>query len=87
MINLSCLIRLAPEWKKAANNLKGLVTVAAINCDEEANRPLCGQYDVKGFPTIKVFRSNTNKKGVRTKKPTGKKKAVDSVRELMVSVV
>ncbi|SAM02688.1 hypothetical protein [Absidia glauca] len=62
--------KLAPEWKKAANNLKGLVTVAAINCDGEANRPLCGQYDVKGFPTIKVFRSNTNKKGVRTKKPT-----------------
>ncbi|KAI8342571.1 hypothetical protein BC941DRAFT_413150 [Chlamydoabsidia padenii] len=62
--------KLSPEWKKAANNLKGLVTVAAINCDEDSNKPLCGQYDIKGFPTIKVFRSSVNKKGTRVKKPT-----------------
>ncbi|KAI8331820.1 hypothetical protein EDC96DRAFT_548709 [Choanephora cucurbitarum] len=47
--------RLAPEWKKAATNLKGLVSVAAINCDEDNNKGLCAQYDIKGFPTIKVF--------------------------------
>ncbi|ORZ10554.1 hypothetical protein BCR42DRAFT_494567 [Absidia repens] len=62
--------KLAPEWKKAANNLKGLVTVAAINCDEDSNKPLCGQYDIKGFPTIKTFRPSVNKKGARTKYPT-----------------
>ncbi|KAI8977179.1 hypothetical protein BDF20DRAFT_873406 [Mycotypha africana] len=47
--------RLAPEWKKAAKNLKGLVSVAAINCDEDANKGLCSQYGIQGFPTIKVF--------------------------------
>ncbi|CAO3580656.1 unnamed protein product [Absidia cylindrospora] len=62
--------KLAPEWKKAANNLKGLVTVAAINCDEDSNKPLCGQYDIKGFPTIKTFRPSVSKKGTRTKYPT-----------------
>lgn len=66
--------RLAPEWKKAANNLKGLVTVAAVNCDEETNRPLCGQYQIKGFPTIKTFhpdRRVDKKTGATAKKPKG----------------
>lgn len=71
-IYLFITLRLAPAWKKAADNLKGLVTVAAINCDEDSNKPLCGQYDIKGFPTIKTFRPSVNKKGARTKYPTGK---------------
>ncbi len=33
---------------------QGMVTVAAIDCDEEANKKLCSKYGVKGFPTIKV---------------------------------
>ncbi|ORZ03680.1 hypothetical protein BCR43DRAFT_483775 [Syncephalastrum racemosum] len=48
--------RLAPDWKKAAKNLEGLITVGAVNCDDDANKPLCGQYGIQGFPTIKVFR-------------------------------
>ncbi|KAJ8654702.1 protein disulfide-isomerase domain [Lichtheimia ornata] len=47
--------RLAPDWKKAAKNLQGLVTLGAVNCDEDTNRGLCAQYEIKGFPTIKVF--------------------------------
>ncbi|KAI9025105.1 hypothetical protein CLU79DRAFT_746284 [Phycomyces nitens] len=62
--------KLTPEWKKAANNLKGLVNVAAVNCDEEANRPVCSQYGIQGFPTIKIFRPERNKKGAIVKKPT-----------------
>ena len=34
---------------------QGLVTVGAVDCDEEGNKPLCGRYGVQGFPTIKVF--------------------------------
>jgi protein disulfide-isomerase A6 len=47
--------KLAPEWKKAATSLKGIVRFGAVNCDDEANKPLCGKYGVQGFPTIKVF--------------------------------
>jgi protein disulfide-isomerase A6 len=61
---------LAPAWTKAASNLKGLVKVAAIDCDEEANKPVCGQYGIQGFPTIKLFAPSSDKKGV--KRPTGK---------------
>jgi protein disulfide-isomerase A6 len=46
---------LAPEYEKAANNLKGIVRVGAVNCDEQ--QELCGTFQVKGFPTIKLFPS------------------------------
>ncbi len=43
---------LAPEWKKAAAQLKGIVNIAAI--DGDAEKALAGRIGVKGFPTIKV---------------------------------
>ena len=36
--------------------LQGIANVAAVDCDEASNKPLCGQYGVKGFPTLKVSR-------------------------------
>ena len=44
---------LAPEWKKAAKALKGIVSVVAVDAD--ASKSLAGKYEVKGFPTIKLF--------------------------------
>eukprot|EP00475_Leptophrys_vorax_P000642 TRINITY_DN10361_c2_g1_i1.p1 TRINITY_DN10361_c2_g1~~TRINITY_DN10361_c2_g1_i1.p1 ORF type:complete len:448 (-),score=40.14 TRINITY_DN10361_c2_g1_i1:43-1386(-) len=44
---------LAPAWEKAAKALKGVVTVAAVDCD--AHPSLAQEYGVQGFPTIKVF--------------------------------
>ena len=49
---------LAPEWKKAAKALKGIVTVAAVDAD--AAKSLGGRFEVKGFPTIKLFGENKN---------------------------
>ncbi|PLB45111.1 thioredoxin-domain-containing protein [Aspergillus steynii IBT 23096] len=45
---------LKPAYEKAAKNLDGLAKVAAINCDEDDNKPLCGRMGVQGFPTLKV---------------------------------
>lgn len=47
---------LKPAYEKAAKSLTGLAKVAAIDCDEEANKPLCGSMGVKGFPTLKIVR-------------------------------
>jgi protein disulfide-isomerase-like protein len=44
---------LAPEWKKAATQLKGTVRVGAVDCD--SHKELASKYGVKGFPTIKTF--------------------------------
>ena len=43
---------LAPEYKKAGKALEGIVGVGAVDCD--VHKSLCGQFGVRGFPTIKV---------------------------------
>ena len=53
---------LAPAFVKVAESLHGIVNVAAVDCDAEANKPLCSQYEIKGFPTIKAFSAGKGKK-------------------------
>ncbi|KAI0158280.1 thioredoxin-domain-containing protein [Xylariaceae sp. FL1272] len=55
---------LKPAYEKAAKNLDGLAKVAAVNCDEDENKSLCGSMGVQGFPTLKVVRP-----GKKGKKP------------------
>ncbi|PTB67675.1 thioredoxin-domain-containing protein [Trichoderma citrinoviride] len=47
---------LKPAYEKAARNLDGLAKVAAVDCDDDANKALCGAQGVKGFPTLKIVR-------------------------------
>ncbi|CAM0136133.1 hypothetical protein VKS41_005474 [Umbelopsis sp. WA50703] len=62
--------RLAPAWKKAAGNLNGLVKVGAVDCDQDSNKPLCSQYGIQGFPTIKLFAPSSDPTKKATKRPT-----------------
>lgn len=45
--------KLAPEWKKAANNLKGKVKLGHVDCDSD--KSLMSRFSVQGFPTILMF--------------------------------
>ncbi|CAN0897089.1 Protein disulfide isomerase-like 2-3 [Linum grandiflorum] len=45
--------KLAPEWKKAAGNLKGKAKLGHVDCDAE--KSLMSRFKVQGFPTILVF--------------------------------
>ncbi|KAF9381465.1 protein disulfide isomerase (PDI) protein [Podila verticillata] len=57
---------LTPHYKAAAKNLHGIVKLGAIDCDDDQNKPICGQYGIQGFPTIKVFPSSrTGKSSVK----------------------
>ncbi|KAF5949959.1 hypothetical protein HYC85_011952 [Camellia sinensis] len=63
--------KLAPEWKKAASNLKGKVKLGHVDCDAEKRWFVClsngmalirwcyqslmSRFNVQGFPTILVF--------------------------------
>ena len=47
---------LKPKYEKAAKSLKDLAQVAAVNCDEEGNKPLCSAQGVQGFPTLKIVK-------------------------------
>jgi protein disulfide-isomerase A6 len=49
---------LTPEFKKVGTATKGIFKVGAVNCDDHSS--VCGQFGVKGFPTIKIFGSNKN---------------------------
>ncbi|CAO0798063.1 unnamed protein product [Mucor circinelloides] len=46
---------LAPEYEIAATQLKDKVKIAKVDCTE--NQDLCQKYDVRGYPTLKVFRN------------------------------
>ncbi|KAI1334598.1 thioredoxin-domain-containing protein [Xylariaceae sp. FL0016] len=52
---------LQPAYEKAAKNLEGLAKVAAVNCDEDENKQLCGMMGVQGFPTLKTVRPGKGK--------------------------
>jgi protein disulfide-isomerase A6 len=45
--------KLAPEWVKLANEVKGEVKVAKI--DSSKNTKMHEKYKVKGYPSIKYF--------------------------------
>ena len=47
---------LKPAYESAAKSLAGIAKVAAVNCDDEVNKPFCGQMGVQGFPTLKIVR-------------------------------
>ncbi|KAI4463825.1 protein disulfide-isomerase a6 [Holotrichia oblita] len=51
--------QLVPEYQKAATALKGVVKVGAINADE--HKDFGKRFDVRGFPTIKIFGKNKKK--------------------------
>lgn len=31
-----------------------MVPFYAVDCDEQKNKPICGEQGIKGFPTVKV---------------------------------
>ncbi|KAI1910596.1 hypothetical protein LOZ61_004344 [Ophidiomyces ophidiicola] len=45
---------LKPAYEKAARKLEGLAKVAAMNCEDEANKHFCGLMRVQGFPTLRL---------------------------------
>lgn len=53
--------RLAPEYEEAANRLAGddpAVPLAKVDCtNESGGKDICGQNEVQGYPTVKIFRN------------------------------
>ncbi|KAJ1180173.1 hypothetical protein NDU88_005397 [Pleurodeles waltl] len=46
--------RLAPEYESAATRLKGVVSLAKVDCTAHSNT--CNKFGVSGYPTLKIFR-------------------------------
>ncbi|XP_013791839.1 protein disulfide-isomerase A3-like, partial [Limulus polyphemus] len=51
--------RLAPEYEKAATNLKDNdppVPLAKVDCTSDFGKETCSKYGVSGYPTLKIFK-------------------------------
>ncbi|XP_075514688.1 protein disulfide-isomerase-like [Primulina tabacum] len=51
---------LAPEYEKAASTLSNHeppIVLAKVDANEEANRELATEFEIQGFPTIKILRN------------------------------
>ncbi|KAF4587668.1 protein disulfide isomerase [Ophiocordyceps camponoti-floridani] len=68
---------LAPEFEAAAKTLKPRsIKLAKIDCTEEAD--LCKQYEVEGYPTLKIFQ------GIDNVSPYNGQRKADSIHSYMV---
>ena len=51
--------RYAQHWKELAKETKSwhkqVIRVAAINCADQANDPLCREFNIEYYPTLKLF--------------------------------
>ncbi|KAK3813720.1 MAG: hypothetical protein JOS17DRAFT_761398 [Linnemannia elongata] len=74
---------LVPQYKAAAKNLNGIAKMAAIDCDDDKNKPLCSQYGIQGFPTIKIFPANRKGGAKYPKDYQGERSAKAIVSELV----
>ncbi|KOC60182.1 Sulfhydryl oxidase 1 [Habropoda laboriosa] len=56
-------LRFAPVWKDFANNIyawKDIVVVAAIDCADDDNNPICREYEIMHYPMLKYFSVNAH---------------------------
>ncbi|KAK7207013.1 thioredoxin-like protein [Myxozyma melibiosi] len=53
---------LRPHYAKAAKSLSGLAKVAAVRCDDPSNERLCAKANIKGYPTLKIYRPSKRAK-------------------------
>ncbi|KAF8185117.1 protein disulfide isomerase [Pholiota molesta] len=62
--------KLAPTWKQFAQHMKGKVTVAEVNCDD--NSSLCKAQGIEGYPTLVWFGQGNSENG-RSEYNSGRK--------------
>ncbi|KAF1839989.1 protein disulfide-isomerase MPD1 precursor [Cucurbitaria berberidis CBS 394.84] len=81
---------LKPAYETAAKSLAGIAKVAAVNCDEEINKPFCGQMGVQGFPTLKIVRPSKKPGKPKVEDYQGARSAkgiVDAVKDKVPNIV
>jgi protein disulfide-isomerase A1 len=62
---------LAPEFEKAAETLAGEVHLAEIDCDAQNEKEICGKFQIRGYPTLKVFTDGVPMDYVGTREAAG----------------
>ena len=55
-------ITIKPEFERLQETYKGPIKIIAIDCDDDENKELVAQQEVKGFPTIRYYPSGLSGK-------------------------
>ncbi|KAG8229632.1 hypothetical protein J437_LFUL002357 [Ladona fulva] len=75
--------RFAPTWKDFASDIhawEGIVSVGVVDCADDNNNPLCREYEVMRYPTIRMFSAkHSGKLGIELQKDT-----IDNMRHALL---
>lgn len=53
--------RFAPSWKALASDIrswKDMIAVGAIDCADDNNSPICREFEIMAYPTLRYFHEN-----------------------------
>lgn len=53
--------RFAPSWKALATDIrewKSMIKVGAVDCSDEDNTPICRDFEIMAYPTLRYFHEN-----------------------------
>lgn len=78
--------RFAPTWKALASDIlpwNDIVVVAAIDCADDDNNPICREYEIMHYPMLKYFSINARPPSLGVVIEKGD--SVDSVRSNLIS--
>ncbi|XP_046654495.1 sulfhydryl oxidase 1-like [Daphnia pulicaria] len=81
-------IDFAPAYIQLANDVKGwekVIKVGAVDCAKEENIPLCRDFEIMGYPTLKFFPAFTDASHLGIARTGGKK--VDAIRNSMIDFI
>ena len=53
--NCGHCVKMAPTWDELHLSSKAKANVAKVDCKATENRPLCKDFDVKGYPSLLLF--------------------------------
>lgn len=71
--------------------MSDFANVAAVNCDDEKNKPLCAAQKIKGFPTLKLVRPAAGRKarGVRpgSVEPYNRGRSAKEMTDALVGII
>lgn len=78
--------RFAPTWKSFASNVspwRDVVVIAAIDCADDDNNPICREYEIMHYPLLKYFSVNANPSSLGVK--VEKDDTVDGLRHNLIT--
>lgn len=81
-------IDFAPAFIQLANDVKGwekVIKIGAVDCAKDENIPLCRDYEIMGYPTLKFFSAFTEASELGKSRSGGKK--VDAIRHSMIDFI